>query len=107
MRPFLVQPAKISVNDKARVPLEIAAVTAQTPLLMHMEYRVRLPDHDWVVTDWHKLITMVYAGVAITTEAIWMPQAKRLTKNWKSKTSKMLESVLRRLKVKLSEKKKH
>lgn len=70
---------KISVDDKARVPLGIAAATAQTPLLMHMEYRVRLPDHDWVVDDRHKLIPSVYAVVAITMEAIWMPHAKRLT----------------------------
>lgn len=57
--------AKLSIDDKARVPLGIAAATAQAPLLMHMEYRVRLPDHDWVVADRHKLIPSVYAGVAI------------------------------------------
>lgn len=60
--------AKISIDDKARVPLGIAAATAQAPLLMHMEYRVRLPDHDWAVADKHKLIPSVYAGVEIKKE---------------------------------------
>lgn len=57
--------AKLSVDDKARVPLCMAAATSQSPLLMHMQYRVRLPDHDWAVADRHKLIPSVYAGVMI------------------------------------------
>ena len=32
---------------------------------MNMEYRVRLPDHDWVVAVRHKLIPSVYAGIII------------------------------------------
>lgn len=61
--------AKLSIDDKARVPLGIAAATSQAPLLMHMEYRVRLPDHDWAVADRHKLIPSVYAGIAIKENA--------------------------------------
>lgn len=61
--------AKLSIDDKARVPLGIAAATSQSPLLMHMEYRVRLPDHDWAVADRHKLIPSVYAGIAIKDNA--------------------------------------
>ncbi|XP_043469775.1 uncharacterized protein LOC122503338 [Leptopilina heterotoma] len=32
---------------------------------MHLEYRVQLPDHDWVVAGGHKLIPSVYAGIVI------------------------------------------
>lgn len=54
--------ARLSQDDKARVPLGVTAATHQSPILMHMEYRVRLPDHDWVVAEKHKLIPSVYAG---------------------------------------------
>ncbi|GBP32606.1 hypothetical protein EVAR_25966_1 [Eumeta japonica] len=30
-----------------------------------MEYRILLPDHDWVVAERHKLIPSVYAGVKV------------------------------------------
>jgi len=32
---------------------------------MHVEYRIKLPDHDWVVADRHKLIPSVYAMLDI------------------------------------------
>lgn len=53
--------AIISQDDKARVPIGTIAANAQLPLLMHMEYRVSLPDHTWVVAERHKLIPSVYA----------------------------------------------
>lgn len=43
----------------------ITAANKQSPILMHMEYRVRLPDHDWVVANRHKLIPSVYAIMQI------------------------------------------
>lgn len=33
-----------SQDEKVRVPLGITAANAQAPILMHMEYRVRLPE---------------------------------------------------------------
>lgn len=36
--------------------------------MMHMEYRIRLPDHDWVVAEKHKLIPSVYALINIEPE---------------------------------------
>ncbi|ESO03128.1 hypothetical protein HELRODRAFT_174018 [Helobdella robusta] len=56
----------ISQDDKCRVPIGITAAKMQEPMLMHMEYRVRLPDHDWVIGDRHKLIPSVYAGLVIS-----------------------------------------
>jgi hypothetical protein len=55
----------ISQDDKARVPIGLTAIQKQAPLLMHLEYRVRLPDHDWVIASKHKLIPSVYGGCVI------------------------------------------
>lgn len=60
----------ISQDDKARIPLGLTAANKQSPLLMHMEYRVSLPDHDWVVAAGHKLIPSVYAGIKIQPNAL-------------------------------------
>lgn len=55
----------LSQDDKARVPIGLTAENKQAPLLMHMEYRVTLPNHDYVVTSKHKVIPSVYAGIQI------------------------------------------
>lgn len=60
------QVAFISQDDKARVPIGVTAANKQSPLLMHVEYRVKLADHDWVKANKHKLIPSVYAGIKIT-----------------------------------------
>jgi hypothetical protein len=57
----------LSQDDKARVPNGLTAANKQAPLLMHMEYKVTLPDHDWVVAGGHKLIPSVYVGITIKT----------------------------------------
>lgn len=51
----------LSQDDKARIPLGLPAAHKQSRVLMHMQYRIRLPDHDWVVAERHKLIPSVYA----------------------------------------------
>ena len=50
----------LSNDDKARVALGLAAASLQAPILMHLDYRVRLPDHDFVIGTKHKLIPSVY-----------------------------------------------
>ncbi|XP_042896686.1 uncharacterized protein [Parasteatoda tepidariorum] len=60
----------ISQDDKSRVPIGITAANKQSPLLMHVEYRVKLPDHDWVVAPSHKLIPSVYALINIENNQI-------------------------------------
>ncbi|GBN16417.1 hypothetical protein AVEN_256447-1 [Araneus ventricosus] len=55
----------LSQDDKAHVPLGITAPNKQVPILIHAEYRVYLPDHDWVITERHKLIPSVYTGIVI------------------------------------------
>lgn len=67
--------AFISSDDKARVPIGLTAAKVQAPLLMHMEYRVGLPDHDFVIAGKHKLIPSVYAGVKIEENMMGDPSA--------------------------------
>lgn len=55
----------ISQDDKARVPIGETAANKQSPLLMHVKYRVKLADHDWVGGSRHTLIPSVYAGIVI------------------------------------------
>nr|XP_023022210.1 uncharacterized protein LOC111510519 [Leptinotarsa decemlineata] len=65
----------LSMDDKARVPLGITAANAQAPMLMHLDYRVQLPDHDFVVAEKHKLIPSVYAGILIKKDGEGSPEA--------------------------------
>ena len=58
----------LSFDDKAKVPIGLTAAKAQAPLLMHVEYKVRLNDHDFVIGGQHKLIPSVYAECEITQE---------------------------------------
>ena len=46
----------LSQDDKARVPLGLPAARKQAPLLMYLDYKISLPDHDFVIVSGHKLI---------------------------------------------------
>ena len=50
----------MSNDDKCKVPLGLAAATLQAPLLMHLDYKVQLPDHSFAIGTAHKLIPSVY-----------------------------------------------
>lgn len=52
----------LSQDDKSRIPLGITAANKQAAVVMHMDYRITLPDHDWVTASKHRLIPSVYAG---------------------------------------------
>ena len=53
------------MDDKAKVPIGITAAEKQTLLLIHMEYQVTLPDHDFVVGSRHKLILSVVGDMKV------------------------------------------
>lgn len=42
---------------------------------MHVEYKVTLSDHDWVIAEKHKLIPSVYAAIAIKPMGLGAPEA--------------------------------
>ena len=65
-----------SLDDKARVPIGLTAAHKQAPLIMHMEYKVALPDHDWVVAAKHKLIPSVFAAINIKPDCLGSPESK-------------------------------
>ena len=60
----------LSQDDKARVPLGLAAANKQAPILMCLQYRIRLPDHDWVVGPGHKLIPSDYAALDVGDDGV-------------------------------------
>ena len=54
-----------SQDGKAKVLIGITAASKQAPLLMHMEYKVILPDHDFGVVSQHKLIPSVIGDMQV------------------------------------------
>ena len=53
------------MDDKAKDPIGITVAKKQTPLFMHMEYQVTLPDHDFVVGSKHKLMPSVIGDMKV------------------------------------------
>ena len=51
-----------SQDDKAKVNIWLVAANKQSPIVMHLDYRIKLPDHDFVIAAGHKLIPSIYAG---------------------------------------------
>lgn len=60
----------LSIDAKARVPIGITAASKQAPLMMHLDYKIKLSDHDFVKAPSHKLIPDVYAGIKIKSNSI-------------------------------------
>ena len=58
------------LDDKARVPIGLTAAKKQSPLMMHVEYRVQLSDHDFVLAKSHKLVPSVIAAVEVKQNCI-------------------------------------
>ncbi|GBP20877.1 hypothetical protein EVAR_80696_1 [Eumeta japonica] len=65
----------LSQDDKARVPIGLTAANKQAPLLMHVEYKVSLPDHDFVIASRHKLIPSMYALCEVKPNEMGRPEA--------------------------------
>ena len=64
----MLGPAEVtfhSQDDKAEVPIGLTAANKQAPMLMHMEYKVILPDHDYVIAPQHKLVLSVIGDMKI------------------------------------------
>ena len=58
----------LSQDDKCKVPLGLPAARVQAPMLMHLDYRIRLPDHDWTVAPRHQLTPSVYAACLLSED---------------------------------------
>lgn len=66
---------ELSQNNKVRVSIGLAAANKQSPLLLHVEYKISLVNHDWVVAARQKLIPSVVAGVLIQPDGIGRAEA--------------------------------
>ena len=51
----------LSQDDKARVPIGLQISKKQSVMLMYIDYKITLPDHDFPIGENHKLIPLVYA----------------------------------------------
>ena len=69
----------ISPDDKATCPMGIPAATKQGKVLMHLDYKLKLPDHQYVVASRHKLKPSVYALCVIDPSLVGFPDAVQYT----------------------------
>ncbi|CAF4327668.1 unnamed protein product, partial [Rotaria magnacalcarata] len=58
----------LSQDDKCKVPVGLPAARVQASMLMHLDYRISLPDHDWIVAPRHQLIPSVYAACLLSND---------------------------------------
>ena len=54
-----------SQDNKANVPIRLTAANKQVPLVIHVEYNVKLPDHNFVITKQHKLVQLVIGNMQV------------------------------------------
>ena len=55
----------LSQDDKSKVTIVVTAARKQVPLLMHVSYEIRLPDHDFVKVTKQKSKLSVYGSCKI------------------------------------------
>ncbi|CAG8471056.1 25850_t:CDS:2 [Gigaspora rosea] len=60
-------------KQHTRIPFGLAASNKQAPILMRVEYKMELLDHDWIITKKHKLIPFVYVILEIQSAGIILP----------------------------------
>ncbi|KAJ8880974.1 hypothetical protein PR048_017447 [Dryococelus australis] len=65
----------LSQDDKACVPIGLIAANKQVSLVMHVEYKVSLSDHDFVIASRHKLIPSVHALCEVKPNEMGRPEA--------------------------------
>ena len=56
---------QIDISATLRVAIGLRAANKQPTLLMHMEYKERLTDHDFVIAPRHKLLPSVIASMTV------------------------------------------
>ena len=69
----------LSPDDKATCPMGIPAATKQGKVLMHLDYKVKLPEHQYVVASRHKLKPSVYAFCTIEPDLVGSPDLVEYT----------------------------
>ena len=54
-----------SQDDKANIPIRLAPAKKQAPLVMHVEYKVKLHDYNFVIAMQHKMVPSVIADMQV------------------------------------------
>lgn len=57
-------------DDKARVPIGVPAIQRPVRVTMHVQYKLTLPDHDFVIADRHKLIPSIYGALEVQNGSV-------------------------------------
>ena len=65
----------LSSDHNARVSLGIPVPKKQTTIPIHLEYRVKISDHDLPIGEKHKLIPSVYAACEKKRRFYWLQRA--------------------------------
>ena len=55
----------MSVDGNVKVPIGVTAVIKQAPIIMHVSFEIRSPDHDFVKGTKHNLRPSAYAACEI------------------------------------------
>uniref|UniRef100_UPI0035900373 uncharacterized protein isoform X2 n=1 Tax=Myxine glutinosa TaxID=7769 RepID=UPI0035900373 len=63
----------LSVDDKARVPIEFTATSKDAPLLLQVEYKMESQDSAQDTSTCYKLMSSVYACCAISLNNLFQP----------------------------------
>ncbi|CAF0985564.1 unnamed protein product [Adineta steineri] len=53
---FAAVTIRFTKDDKCKIPIGLPAAKKQAPLLMHLDYVIKLPDHDFVLAPRHQFI---------------------------------------------------
>ena len=61
-------------DDKAKVPIGVTTANKHSPLIMHVNYEMHLPDHDFVKATKHKLHRQCILLVKIVQHPPKLPQ---------------------------------
>lgn len=62
-------------DDKAKISLGLTAAKKQAPMMMHLDYRILLSDHDFVIANKHKMTPSVYSTFVIKENGMGSPDA--------------------------------
>lgn len=83
-----------SQDDKVKVPIGLTAANKQVPLMMHIKYKVKLLDPDFVIVKQLRLVTSVIGNVhvkakVLSPDAVTNSEPKYLITYSKNKTSRL------------------
>ena len=54
-----------SEDGKAKVPIRLTPANKQAPLVMHVKYKIKLSDHDFVIAKQNKLVPSVIGDMQV------------------------------------------